>query len=360
LHSQIGGFDTYYGGDGNDLLAGDNNQSDTFYGGNGNDVLLGDNYENNYGGFLVDATTGSGANIIYGGEGSDIMYGWAGNDVLYGGGGNDGGGITQFIPFPDNYNFVGPNSALSYNGEIYAAGLYGGEGNDYLDGGQGSDYLDGGDGDDVLLGGQGSDTIIAGAGNDVIYDISGADSINQGRDMVFGGFGNDRIYGMYGAGDGGMFAVGGAGDDTIIAGAGADILYGNDGSDILWGAGGNDVLFGAYQGARNNIGVIGNDNLIGGLGSDEFYGGSNADYFNLYFEVNAGDTDLINGLQVGTDYVVLPKWTQNEVRYFEYDSPTIFGYYAAYGLIEGSNGTHYVFGAAFLNVAQLQASVYFY
>ena len=69
--------DVFWGGSGNDRIAGYGG-NDTLYGGAGNDVLLGGN-----------AKGMSGNDVLYGGSGDDHLEGGWGRDVYYGGPGND-------------------------------------------------------------------------------------------------------------------------------------------------------------------------------------------------------------------------------------------------------------------------------
>ncbi|RYG92158.1 tandem-95 repeat protein [Loktanella sp. IMCC34160] len=65
-------MDTLYGGAGNDIITG-NDDDDVLYGGTGNDSLDG----------------GVDEDVLYGGDGDDTLTGGQGNDMLYGGFGND-------------------------------------------------------------------------------------------------------------------------------------------------------------------------------------------------------------------------------------------------------------------------------
>jgi Ca2+-binding RTX toxin-like protein len=56
------------------------------------------------------------------------------------------------------------------------AGLYGGEGNDYIDGDEGNDYVDGGNGVDVLVGGLGADALNGGNDGDIFLYFSAKES----------------------------------------------------------------------------------------------------------------------------------------------------------------------------------------
>jgi Ca2+-binding RTX toxin-like protein len=104
--------------------------------------------------------TGSADNLI-GGAGSDRLLGGGGNDVLLGGDGDDLSTINVTAGFGTG------------NLQTFAAGLYGGTGDDVLDGGFGNDTLDGGTGNDtyVLRAGYGLETITIGGGqDDIVFD----------------------------------------------------------------------------------------------------------------------------------------------------------------------------------------------
>jgi Ca2+-binding RTX toxin-like protein len=97
------------------------------------------------------------------------------------------------------------------------------------------------------------------------------------------------------------YAVGGAGNDTIlggdepdnfVGGGGKDVLDSGGGNDRLDGGNGNDKLLGGL-GDDRLIGNDGNDVLIGGDGRDEFFGGLGDDYLysrDAFIDVlNGGD-----------------------------------------------------------------------
>ncbi len=161
-----------YGGDGNDLVSGGDGQ-DAMYGGEGDDWL---------GGNWQSATT-TDADSLYGGGGRDALFGDGGDDVIYGGAGDDKGQIATASPDTVTDNLVD----FTVN-----AGLYGGDGNDYLDGGAGDDFIDGGNGNDQAFGGSGADEIKGFAGNDELHG-------GGGDDVLFGGLGNDLMSGGGGA-----------------------------------------------------------------------------------------------------------------------------------------------------------------
>ena len=116
-----GGYNYFWGGDGNDTVTGGPSE-DYIYGGDGHDLL--------------DA--GEGFNRVRGEAGDDTLIGGASRDDLYGGPGHDdldaGDGTDYYV-----------------NGEGGDDTLRGGGGNDQLDGGTGYDVGDGGDGTDSCL-----------------------------------------------------------------------------------------------------------------------------------------------------------------------------------------------------------------
>lgn len=360
--------ETVYGGDGDDYIHATGINAIFGYGGNGNDTIggggnvsaeggAGNDWINasastsattQYGGDGQDyIITGSGNDTIYGGNDPDGIYGGAGDDTIYGGEGAD----WQYIGLYWSPHFAG-SAALGVDTTFYA-GIYGGVGNDVLYGGGdrdglyggvGNDFLDGGSGNDVLQGEDGNDTIVTG---------------NVGEGYILPGI--PDYYGDH--------AYGGAGDDLVVAnytnrslnlGAdlwgddGADSLYGGDNADALNGGTGNDFLY-ARGGNDELQGGTGNDNLLGGIGSDTFFGGTGADYFNLYYDINVGDTEYLKDFSgSGGDWVILPSYAQGSVHFSTSGSPAGW----SYGYIVLTGGT-YVF-AAKTSVADLQSHTYYY
>ncbi|MCW5586304.1 MAG: M10 family metallopeptidase C-terminal domain-containing protein [Chromatiales bacterium] len=138
------GVATFYGGDGNDFMVG-RILNDSLYGGADNDLLIGGSVASAISGMPIVQNTSeaTGNDMLDGGPGTDACYGFDGNDTILGGEGNDSGSIS-----------------LIYYGDPFLAraGLFGGDGNDYIDGGRGNDWIDGGHGRDTLVGGIGRDT----------------------------------------------------------------------------------------------------------------------------------------------------------------------------------------------------------
>ena len=186
---------------------------------------------------------GAGDDTITGGAGDDTLRGEAGDDVLVGGGGRDA--------------------------------LYGHGGADALDGGGDNDYLDGGDDNDTLLGGGGLDVLVAGAGDDAVYG-------GFGDDWAEGDAGDDLLAAADAGRDddaGGLYALGGDGNDSLVGSNGDDSLDGGLGNDTLRGGGGLDDLFGGDDTEGDQLdGGDGGDGLIAGPG-DTVTGGGGADRF---------------------------------------------------------------------------------
>jgi Ca2+-binding RTX toxin-like protein len=322
-------YGNLYGGDGNDLAIG-YRLGDNLYGGEGNDLLLGGNFTAPpEGGQPGQAAEVSGNDYFEGGYGVDGIYGFDGTDAIYGGDGND----TNVVITVANASYAGGGT------RTYLAGLYGGTGDDYLDGGRGNDYLDGGDDNDTLIGGQGNDKLYGGAGNDLIR-------ADDGTDIAYGGAGNDTIYSGLGNA---ISAIGEAGNDTIATGNGNDYIDGGADNDTIFSGGGNDTVLGGN----------GSDALGGYLGNDTFYGDYNVgglDYFNLSFDVRAGDADYIADFKAGgvQDYIILPTAYSGSVYLTQYGTDVI-GYIA-----QGSSYYSFqVHGYAALTVAEVQAALFF-
>ncbi|WP_439496443.1 calcium-binding protein [Bosea sp. (in: a-proteobacteria)] len=319
-----------YGGSGNDTIHGDAT-ADRLTGDDGNDLLVGGMFDYNYadvndGIIQFDIVTGS--DVLYGGDGVDGLYGLDADDVLFGGDGDDTNGLTVIAP-----------RDLAGGSWLIKAGLYGGLGADYLDGGRGQDYLDGGEGADTLIGGEGNDKLYGGGGNDTIW-------ADQGTDVAYGGSGNDTIYSGLGNT---ISALGEAGNDTIATGNGNDYIDGGADNDTIFSGGGNDTVLGGN----------GSDALGGYLGNDTFYGDYNVgglDYFNLSFDVRAGDADYIADFKAGgvQDYIILPSAYSGSVYLTQYGTDVI-GYIA-----QGSSYYSFqVHSANPLTIAEVQAGLFF-
>ena len=212
-----------------------------------------------------------------GGPGDDSLSGSEGMEALAGGDGNDR------IDGGDGYD------RLAGDGGDDA--VEGGPGTDELSGGDGTDVLAGGDGDDSLDGGAGGDTIGGGGGFDeacyarrtegVTVDLRTPggdgepgenDSIGADVERIGGTDRDDTIV----AGDTGVQAGGGGGDDTLRGGPGPDSLDGGPGDDALTGGAGDDQLNGGET--RRSTGNVGDDTIDGGPGDDLLTGSAGNDW----------------------------------------------------------------------------------
>jgi serralysin len=268
-------FVNLYGGDGRDFLTGTAGPNE-IYGGQGNDALLGADFLTVLGtATLADPFRGftfgpTGNDYLEGGAGDDIAYGADGNDTIYGGDGNESGIITSF------------------SNQVGIGGLFGGDGDDFIDGGNGNDLLEGENGNDALSGGAGNDTANGGAGSDFLDGGAGADFLNGGLD-------ND-------------FIRGGLDADTLNGNEGNDVLDGNEGNDSIDGGAGRDALYGGGN----------RDVLSGGLGRDLYYGGAGADLFDFNAVNETGRSsssrDQIYDFQRGQDDIDLRTIDANTLR----------------------------------------------
>ncbi len=299
----------------------------TIWGGDGNDLIVGNDHD----AFLAGA---NGNDLILGGDGDELIYGYDGDDEMLGGNGADtfvGGHGTDVLSYADHDTDVNVSLDATANdgstgegddvgdgnhggGDYNATEIYlGGYGDDTMSA-MGSYYgvwlvpssltFDGGPGDDSISGGQwvtyiygsdGADSISlgyldyaillsGGAGNDTIS--GGDDSPNSiqggsGDDLLYGGAGNDTIWGEAGA----DIVTGNAGNDSVLGGDGADTLYGNDGNDTLAGGAGNDSIRGGLN----------NDSIIGGSGVDKMWGEAGNDNINSYTDDFGTVDDTIDG-----------------------------------------------------------------
>ncbi len=224
------GADRVYGEAGEDELVGGGSgpypdAGDMLFGGDGPDVIAGDNAILSTSGAATPVAVRTGqvhthrVELLAGGSGADVADGGAGNDAIFGQGG------------PDR--------------------LRGQDGDDYVEGGPGVDWVEGDRGDDDLVGGS----------------HVAADSTDDGADdALFGGPGDDVVLGDNAlvtlAGEPARVTIrlgsagkpmtpravtllgGGSGDDRISGGSGVDVLWGQDGDDYISGGADGDYVEG--------------------------------------------------------------------------------------------------------------------
>lgn len=187
--------------------------------------------------------------------------------------------------------------------------LIGSDGNNQLRGEHGNDQLIGGGGDDILRGGNDDDTLDGGSGNDNLRGDSGNDTLTggSGNDFIQGGDGNDILNAVSGNND----LRGGSGDDIINGGTDHDFIVGDAGNDTIDGGTGSGTVsykdeatggisVSGTNGALDYIVVgdvsVGSDTLInityveGTNFNDTFVGGDQGDRFDPL-----GGADSIDG-----------------------------------------------------------------
>jgi Ca2+-binding RTX toxin-like protein len=152
LYMEVSGADAAWGQGGHDEMEGTG--WDTLYGGDGDDIMWTARYQ--YGGL--------GADWLIGSDLDSRLEGGGGHDSIYGEGGNDK--------------------------------LFGASGDDYLSGGAGRDLARGHDGEDLIYGDANDDKLYGGAHSDSIYGNGGNDLLHgdSGTDYLSGGRGTDNVY----------------------------------------------------------------------------------------------------------------------------------------------------------------------
>lgn len=153
------GDDKVFGGDGNDVIWGDDKTgmivpaatpmaTDTFA--TAFAAIMGDSAN-----AALNTGLAFGKDKLYGGDGFDLIYGGAGADKIHGGDDDDA--------------------------------LYGEGGEDTMWGDDGADYIDSGYGWDTVFGGDGCDTIVVADGGDVVWlgDCDNSDTATPGSTEEF-------------------------------------------------------------------------------------------------------------------------------------------------------------------------------
>ncbi len=344
-YDDVGGADTVYGDDGNDIIFGGYNAegtTDALYGNADDEVIFGDNgvmlfvpnedtpndprdvYLDSLETLAIDT---GGADIVSGGGDDDILIGGTAADTVYGddssasAGENDGEDII-----------LGDNASIDFEPGVpgrldaYGSGLRWIQTTDTSEATGGDDTLSGNAAIDVVLGGVGADTIhgdaitegsadladvILGDNGYVSFvedaledpmtlelirtedtDLGGADTIsgNAGDDIIFGGTAGDTVHGD-------------ANDDLILGDFGRMVLV-DAGSKTSTEETYDKVFFGSIarlvEITDHTEGGV--DTIYGDQDEDILIGGANADNI----DGDLGD-DLIFG-----DNVSLDRWTGYE------------------------------------------------
>ncbi|HEX5597275.1 MAG TPA: calcium-binding protein, partial [Micromonosporaceae bacterium] len=203
------GNDIVYGGLGDDDIHGDagddhlegNNGSDVVYGDDGSDEIIG--------GSSQEASPGVGrpdaGDQLFGGDGADLI---AGDNARFDPATNEATRVTQgrsIAPRKVTLFDLGFNPTAGTGGADLVLGgagddvIFGQAGPDRIRAGDGDDYAEGGPDIDWIEGGRGQDDLVG--GSSTVYDGSGTDATGQpdAADVIFGGPDSDTIIGDNGA-----------------------------------------------------------------------------------------------------------------------------------------------------------------
>ena len=249
------------------------------------------------------ATNLTAGNDGYIADGGEIVYALQGNDQVYVIHTDDSGPLNSDFDFlfaAEIYGNQGDDYLVSYE---YGDRLYGDSGHDTLFGGDGRDYLEGGSGNDEIWTGPSNqigygqddgDVVWAGIGDDVVYlqNADNGDTIRgeDGYDILYL-YNSDGLISQFsliaGGSNSGLLAsefeelhyYGGAVSEVIEGGNEADWITGGGDTDLISGLGGADWLFGD-EGADVINGGAGIDNIYGGDDDDSLRGDDGNDVIN--------------------------------------------------------------------------------
>ena len=302
-------------------------------GGDGNDVIFGDNINGHDGnGDYIYATANDGNDTINGGKGNDYIIGGAGDDFIDGGSGTDyiDGGEGNDLLVGGTLGTEEEFNKSLLTSEFNLKEIHGGNGNDtiyslgaYTDGNfdenkaksyQGggtyfSNNIYAGDGDDEIHANGYRDVVYAGKGDDTIYSyVNDNDSFYNSNSLpeIYGEDGDDRII-LKGHAD--VKAFGGDGNDIIDARESSvnyyNMLYGDNGNDTIYGSDGWDIIY-TGQGDNHVEAGDGNDEIYGsdlwlGRGGDNYIdAGAGNDYIRT-----SGSSTVLGGAGDDTIYIAM-------------------------------------------------------
>ena len=221
-----------------------------------------------------------GNDTIFGNESNDIIIGGALEDTIHGNSGFDliiggNGQLDKVDSSAGSVLFVDKLTTTDVTASTGGIDTISGDGDDDLIlGGLAGDKLNGNHGDDVILGDNGylTDVVYEAAGiatiDKIVSEVSGNTSLG-GNDIIFGNESNDII-------------IGGALEDTIYGNSGFDVVIGDNGqldgvdssvgsvlvvdkiktTDTITTTGGDDTIEGNQD----------DDIILGGLGKDKIWG----------------------------------------------------------------------------------------
>lgn len=318
----IQGCDAIDGGDGDDLISGDNGRDysvflssqprdpadppnvhrvrlnlghDILRGGAGDDRLIGDfvlsfSQQRNFS--TVDFQMTWGSDLIEGGPGNDVIVGDRGTvDNRFETGSEQHGLVYRNVQQADDFDNlpfqlafpIGSGFCQNTDGviltDLSTAPSF-----------DGDVVLDGGPGDDVVVGDVQTYrlTVTGGTGTGV------ADLL--GSDLLLGGEGDDVLYGDIESLEVSITTF--QAFDYLIK-AGDDVLHGGSGDDVIYG----DVGVATITDPASRLRVLGGDDtLVGGTGDDVLIGGAGSDTF-VFLPGDGNDT--ITDYEPGVDVLDL-------------------------------------------------------
>jgi len=251
----IGGADTIYGDDGDDIILGGYNESgpgapattDYLYGNTSNDIIIGDNGLLD---FSPNASTtddprdvvlysietiapdDGGDDIIYGNEANDIIFGGDEDDTIDAGEGNNivfgDNGLIDYVRAETDPGVPGADldqgdiDLIESNATTFAGGI---------------DNITSGDGQDIIIGGRFGDTVNAGNGDNLVIGDSGRITAADADDPQFAGM--PMTFGLIET-----IEPDDGGKDNVTTGSGFDIVLGGDEGDTVDVGEGNNIVLG--------------------------------------------------------------------------------------------------------------------
>ncbi len=328
--SGVGGYDSLYGGTGNDTIIAGTAGHDYIDGGTGVDSV---DFSASTAGVSVDLGAGTGAGgyaandtilnieVVQGSAYADSLTAGAANETLYGGAGNDtlissaggydsldGGAGVDSVSFAGSTAGVTVNLATNVNLGGSAVGdtltsieqLTGSAYNDSLTANATAETISGGAGNDTIASGPtGGDNLDGGTGTDLadFSGSSGAVTVTLNTTLNYGGSAQGDTLANF------EQLMGSAFNDSLTANAANETLYGGAGNDtVVASAAGHDSLDG---GAGNDTFIAssaGGDTLSGGTGEDmaNFSGTSGPVNVNLATgsaTLTGGAADSLSGIE---------------------------------------------------------------
>jgi Ca2+-binding RTX toxin-like protein len=252
--------------------------NDTLYGGDGNDQVLG----------------GDGTDTLYGSTGNDYLW-FAGQDAVFGGAGvdyaynTDAGGVTVNLATASLEGMWGNEGAdnLDASSATWSVLLTGYGSGDTLRGGSAGDFL-WFDELDTVSGGGGIDAAYAATTNGVTVNYA-----SQGLEQVWATNANDLLNASGLASDG-NYLIAYAGTDTVLGGAGNDFMWIDwDASDTVNGGAGRDEMYQIGTGALSlDLGARGIEAVLGANAGDVLDGASQIQWLLL---IGQGGGDTLTG-----------------------------------------------------------------